>query len=1186
MKVRAADGPGHRKQAGDMARGDSGTGRSPLALFCLRLKRLQQAAGIAQTSLANTAHLGTSQMSDILNGKIKRLPDWDVTATVVRACLEHAEKTGRPVPPDLHDEGDWRRRYGDLEHDLDAEAQPRREAPAGWPLAEVIDPFALEVHRPVQPDTSQRDLPTLPVYVPREHDMELGRVVTAAAHGSSRIVVLVGGSSTGKTRACWEALRLLRDRKQGWRLWHPIDPSRPQAALRELPAIGPRTVVWLNEAQFYLDVAADGLGERVAAGLRELLRDPARAPVLLLATLWPQFWDTLTARPTGRADPHAQARELLAGRDISVPAAFTAAQLHDLTRAADPRLVQAANASHDGEVIQFLAGAPELLARYRNAPPIAAALISAAIDARRMGMGIALPLAFLEAVAPGYLTDTEWDGLGEDWLEQALAYTAAWCKGTRGPLARIRPRVGYASGPASGTTYRLADYLDQYGRRVRRRRIPPPGFWTAAASLTDPGDLSALARAAEARGMLRDAARLHKRAAVQGNTTTATSLTLQLRFLHPADQRPARWAAAHAPLDTPYEVVRLLDALREAGAGDEVKVLASRAAAHAPLDTPAAVAGLLDVLREAGAGDEVKVLASRAAAHAPLDTPAAVAGLLDVLRRAGADDEVKVLASRAAAHAPLDTPAAVAGLLDVLRRAGAGDQVKVLASRAAAHAPLDDPFGFIRLLDALRAAGADDQVAVLLGRNPAAHVFLDYWVAVDALLDTLRRAGADDQVKVLASRAAAHPPLDDPAAVAVLLDVLRRAGAGDQVKVLASRAAAHAPLDKPGAVAGLLDALRAAGTDDQVAVLLARNPAAHAPLDDPYSVAGLLDALRAAGTDDQVKVLASRAAAHPPLYDLVAVVRLLDALRAAGTDDQVKVLASRAAADAPLDTPAAVAGLLDALREAGADDEVKVLASRAAADAPLDTPAAVAGLLDALRRASADDLVKVLASRAAAHAPLNTPYEVVRLLDALREAGADDQVKVLASRAAAHAPLTEPSAVALLLDALREGGTDDQVKVLASRAAAHAPLDDSAAVFVLPPGAVAGLLDALRRAGADDEVKVLASRAAADAPLDTPYEVVRLLDALREAGAGDQVKVLASRAAAHAPLDFPFGLDRLLDTLREEGTDGQVKLLGDRLPSEGMFDLFLTLDNHQTRYRFGRDHDGSPAPPWAWDDLD
>jgi len=66
-------------------------------------------------------------------------------------------------------------------------------------------------------------------------------------------------------------------------------PSRPGAALAELPGIGPRTVVWLNEAQFYLDPAEAGLGERVAAGLRELLRALGRAPVLVLATMWPQF---------------------------------------------------------------------------------------------------------------------------------------------------------------------------------------------------------------------------------------------------------------------------------------------------------------------------------------------------------------------------------------------------------------------------------------------------------------------------------------------------------------------------------------------------------------------------------------------------------------------------------------------------------------------------------------------------------------------------------------------------------------------------------------------------------------------------------------------------------------------------------------------------------------------------------
>ena len=165
--------------------------------------------------------------------------------------------------------------------------------------------------------------------------------------------------------------------------------------------------------------------------------------------------------PRSGTDLHAQARELLAGRDIAVPAAFTREQMRQLSAAGDPRLARAAESAEDGQVIQFLAGAPELLARYRNAPPAAGTLIRAAMDARRLGMGIALSLAFLQAAVPGYLTDTDWDGLGNDWLEQALAWTAAPAKGIHGPLTRIRPRhAADGGGTASGPAYRLADYLE------------------------------------------------------------------------------------------------------------------------------------------------------------------------------------------------------------------------------------------------------------------------------------------------------------------------------------------------------------------------------------------------------------------------------------------------------------------------------------------------------------------------------------------------------------------------------------------------------------------------------------------------------------------------------------------------------------------------------------------------------
>jgi hypothetical protein len=144
---------------------------------------------------------------------------------------------------------------------------------AGRLLIEVTNPFDLEVHRPLKAKGPLNGADLLPAYVERNHDRLLAQMVRAAAEqGKSGIAVLTGGSSTGKTRACWEALGLLRERAEPWRLCHPISPSRPKAVLEELSRIGPQTVVWLNEAQFYL-LADGGAGERVAAGLRDLLRD-------------------------------------------------------------------------------------------------------------------------------------------------------------------------------------------------------------------------------------------------------------------------------------------------------------------------------------------------------------------------------------------------------------------------------------------------------------------------------------------------------------------------------------------------------------------------------------------------------------------------------------------------------------------------------------------------------------------------------------------------------------------------------------------------------------------------------------------------------------------------------------------------------------------------------------------------
>jgi hypothetical protein len=618
-----------------------------------RNKRLQREP--SDRTLAKAAEVRPTTIGNWLRGD--QFPQQiDPLLRVVRAVRVQAERAGLssdPAVASLFDEQRWRDAY-------EAEARRRVDATRthtlayqaramlddmrpGRPLAQVTDPFQLEVHRAIDV-ADATNLPQLPLYVPREHDRLLRKVVERAASGTSSIAVLVGGSSTGKTRACWEALNLLRDRDEPWRLWHPIDPTRLDAALADLKRVGPYTVVWLNEAQFYL--ADANLGERVAAGLRELLRDPERGPVLVLATLWPNHWDTLTTRTD--PDNHAQARELLDGHDIRVPDAFTGSDLKALTEQIDedPRLHEAAQNATDGQITQYLAGVPVLMDRYTYAPPATKALIHAAMDARRLGAGPHLPLALLAAAAPGYLTDTEWEQTGPDWLERALDYVTKPCNGIPGILIPVKAgiprnqrdrRAGTSTTPSSasgrGPMYRLADYLEQHGRRTRAEEIPPIDFWAAASSHASLADQAILGRAARDRGLYRDAAQLLKNVAGKGGPSSGAALVSLMRDLHPTDLRAARWAAMHALPNNLSAMADLLDELARVGAEQQVAVLAERAAVEVDLSRMFLVEG---------ASVEVGLLDS-AAQVGLLDS---AAQLLDCLAKVGASEQGAVLAER------------------------------------------------------------------------------------------------------------------------------------------------------------------------------------------------------------------------------------------------------------------------------------------------------------------------------------------------------------------------------------------------------------------------------------------------------------------------------------------------------------------------------------------------------------
>ena len=632
--------------------------------------------------------------------------------------------------------------------------EPAKKLAHGRPVAQW-NPVDLGVHQVIGGGP-------MPIYIRRPHD-ELLRAVMDPAVPTSRLVVVRGGSSTGKTRAAYEAVA---DRLADWQLDYPLNVAALAARLDAgIPA---RTVLWLGELRQYAD--ADG-GPAVLGRLADLLQGEDH---LVITTVWPEQWNTYTAAARagpGTADPAGTAGRLLerlpeltasdpAGIDparggvIEVPARFTTAEMTTAATAGDSVLAEAAaaaaSAGKDGQVTQFLAGVPDLLRRYvgPGGDPYGQAVITAAMDAARLGHASPLPAALVQEAAVGYLTGPQRTEDIASWRDTALAWATEELKGAVRALQPVPPPSG--TGVAG---YQVADYLDQHGRRNRQDQLGPPSLWDALTARTaSASDLARLGQAARDRGLYRHAAALWTTAATLGSTNAARQLITHLRQVSPVDTtRAAQWAVSHASLDDPWAVAELLGTLDAAGVSDAAAALASRAAGHASVDDPQAVAWLLRALDAAGASDAVTALASRAAGHASVDDPQAVAELLRALDEAGASGAAAALLARdPAGHASVDDPQAVAELLRALDAAGASDAVTALASRAAGHASVDDPRAVAELLGALDAAGASGAAAALASRA-AGHASLDDPWAVAELLGALDAAGASGAAAALAS---------------------------------------------------------------------------------------------------------------------------------------------------------------------------------------------------------------------------------------------------------------------------------------------------------------------------------------------------------------------------------------------------------------------------------------------------
>ncbi|MFE9679151.1 hypothetical protein ACFYO5_34395 [Streptomyces sp. NPDC006259] len=746
------------------------------------------------------------------------------------------------------------------------------------------EPYELEVHPAGSGKAvSSADTPgvrALPGYVPREHDQVLADAVRDVTAGRSRIVVLVGTSSTGKTRACWEAVQPLAEK--GWRLWHPFDPTRVEAALEELHRVEPHTVVWLNEAQHYFgDQAA---GERIAAAVHRLLIDQERGPVLVLGTLWPEYAHQYTALPTpGGPDPHSRVRELLAGHTSAVPDAFDNAALTTAAAFAengDRLLADALTRARDaGRITQDLAGAPELLRRYEHATPPARALLEAAMDARRLGVGLHLPQAFLADAATDYLTDTDYDQLTDDWAERAFAELAELVHGKQAPLRRATPRAprrpptptttaDNPAPPSAGPVFRLADYLEQHGRTTRRPLCPPASFWHSAHThLTHADDLSNLTHAAESRHRLQWAHHLHRRTVryaqpdallglammrkEAGDQEAAEVLCRQaadhgdtdaLLYLAVIREEAWGWASAKALYRQAVDhgntdaLLRLAGMREEAGDRDGAEALARQAGDHGNTDALLYLAGMRE---EAGDRDGAEALARQAVDHGDTD---ALWLLAEMRERSGDRDGAEALARQAVDHGNTDVLWRLVGMRE---RAGDREGAEALARQAVDHGNTDP----LLYLAGMRERAGDREGAEALARQAVDHGDTD---ALWRLAEMRERAGDRQGAEALARQAGDHGNTD---ALLYLAGMRERAGDRDGAEALARQAVDHGDTD----ALWLLAEMRERSGDRDGAEALARQAVDHGNTDVLWRLVGMRER---AGDRQSAEALARQAADH------------------------------------------------------------------------------------------------------------------------------------------------------------------------------------------------------------------------------------------------------------------------------------------------------------------------------------
>jgi TIR domain len=447
---------------------------------------------------------GRDVIRSIISGR--RLPaSWHDAVTVGVALV-------RKVAPDTNFDTDVERSICELwvsaKKSLSRESAPAAHAaspgtrPPGWIRVRDASGRALGVHASISVDGARGELP---LYVSRDVDKELGETLDAGTEGGC-FILLMGGSSVGKTRALFEAMRRV---VPDWRMVSPADSDQ----LRELvqAAAGP-IVVWLDDMHNFLDSPA---------GLLSAVHRFLEGGAIVLATVWRDDYVTWVAPTEDPPDPYTEHRRIIDLAHVIAVAEDLSGAERDRAEALaeeDPRLSLALS-SEDQGVFQVIAAGPDLVRCWEEAPdPYGKAVITAAVDVRRLGAHTPPSRELLEALALAYLKPTELALAPPDWSERALRYATTLVRRAAAALTPVGERIGQISG------YVVADYLYQHASRVRRSQGLPDAAWQAIAGHHDARDAHRLADAAKRRMRHEDCEAIYKRAAEHGDVKAAREL--------------------------------------------------------------------------------------------------------------------------------------------------------------------------------------------------------------------------------------------------------------------------------------------------------------------------------------------------------------------------------------------------------------------------------------------------------------------------------------------------------------------------------------------------------------------------------------------------------------------------------------------------------------------------------------